>query len=81
MSEAREGDTVSLDPLGTQTSEWTHIEFVFLVDIATEEILRASTFEAAAGGRWVCRHVISLRLRLSQFIKGRFASRPFVHEF
>lgn len=56
FQEAREGDTISLDLLLPPPSEWTRIEFVFLVELATEEILRASIFEAAAGGRWVASH-------------------------
>lgn len=68
MSEAREGDTISLDLLLPPPSEWTRIEFVFLVELATEEILRASIFEAAAGGRWVC-HVMTLSPGLTQFVK------------
>lgn len=67
----REGDTISLDLFHVLTSEWKRIEFVFLVDIATEEILRASTFEAAAERRWVCCKVIvisfSAHFPLSQF--------------
>jgi hypothetical protein len=59
MEEAREGDIVSLDPLGVPSSEWTNVEFVFLVDMATEEILRNSTIEAAAEGRWVCCHSVT----------------------
>jgi hypothetical protein len=64
MSEAKEGDVISLDPLGVPSSEWTDVEFVFLVDIATEEILQTSTFEATAESRWVCRHSFTERWSL-----------------
>jgi len=53
FQKAKAGDVISLDTLGQPDSEWISVELVFLVDLSTEEILRASIFEIGVEGSWV----------------------------
>jgi hypothetical protein len=52
-SDAKEGDTISLDVLRRVGPRWQRVDFVFLVDRSTEEILRASTFQVGLDDHWV----------------------------
>ena len=57
QQDATVGDMLSLDLLTDigDAREWTAIELVWLVDSATEDILKACAFEWSSDGvTWVC---------------------------
>lgn len=48
------GDMISLDMLSSIPAQWSNIEMMWLIDVATEAILQASLFEASTDGiDWV----------------------------